>query len=104
MTVTTPDRSVEQRMDALVRANEIRSLRAELKRKLKAGQASPHELLREPPDYIDTMKVFDLLVSVSKYGRVKANKVLWTARISPSKTVGGMSERQRNELVSLVRR
>jgi hypothetical protein len=35
---------------------------------------------------------------------VKANKVLQQCRISPSKTIGGLSERQRNELVSLLRR
>jgi hypothetical protein len=35
---------------------------------------------------------------------VKANKVLQQCRISPSKTIGGLSERQRDELVSLLRR
>ena len=50
------------------------------------------------------MKVFDLLISVPKFGRVKANKILQTCRISPSKTLGGMSDRQRGEIVSLLRR
>jgi hypothetical protein len=35
---------------------------------------------------------------------VKANKVLQQCRISPSKTIGGLSERQRTELVGLLRR
>jgi hypothetical protein len=35
---------------------------------------------------------------------VKANKILQQCRISPSKTIGGLSERQRTELVSLLRR
>jgi hypothetical protein len=35
---------------------------------------------------------------------VKANKVLQQCRISPSKTIGGLSERQRSELVSLLHR
>jgi hypothetical protein len=30
-----------------------------------------------------------------KVGRVKANRVLTSARISPSKTLGGLTERQR---------
>jgi hypothetical protein len=91
-------------MDALQRANEIRSRRAQLKRDLKAGRTSIHDLLLSPPDYLETAKVFDMLLAVPKYGRVKVNKILVTCRISPSKTIGGLSERQRTELVSLLRR
>ena len=85
-------------------ANHIRTQRAQLKRDLKASRISIHELLLNPPDYVETAKVFDMLLAVPKYGRVKANKVLTQCRISPSKTVGGLSERQRNELVSFLRR
>ncbi len=99
-----PERSLVQRMDALQRANQIRTRRAQLKRDLKAGRVSIHDLLRNPPDYLETAKVFDMLLAVPKYGRVKVNKILVTCRISPSKTIGGLSERQRNELVSLLRR
>ena len=91
-------------MDALQRANEIRTRRAQLKRDLKGGRVSIHDLLLNPPDYLETAKVFDMLLAVPKYGRVKVNKILVTCRISPSKTIGGLSERQRNELVSLLRR
>ena len=91
-------------MDALQRANAIRSRRAELKRDLKAAKQSIHQLLLDPPEYLATAKVFDMLLAVPKYGRVKANKILNQCRISPSKTIGGLSERQRTELVSLLRR
>jgi len=86
----TPERSLVQRMDALSRANQIRTRRAQLKRDLKAGRASIQD-------------VFDMMLAVPKYGRVKVNKVLQTCRISPSKTIGGLSERQRSELVALLR-
>jgi hypothetical protein len=99
-----PERSLLQRMDALQRANEIRTRRAQLKRDLKAGRVSIHTLLLDPPEFLATAKVFDMLLAVPKYGRVKANKVLQQCRISPSKTIGGLSERQRDELVSLLRR
>ena len=101
---TAPERSLTQRMDALQRANEIRTRRARLKRDLKAGRTQIHGLLLDPPTYIQTAKVFDLLLSVPKYGRVKVNRILTQCRISPSKTIGGLSQRQRNELVSLLRR
>ncbi len=99
-----PERSLVQRMDALQRANEIRTRRAQLKRDLKGGRVSIHDLLADPPDYLETAKVFDMLLAVPKYGRVKVNKILLQCRISPSKTIGGLSERQRTELVSLLRR
>jgi hypothetical protein len=99
-----PERSLVQRMEALQRANEIRTRRATLKRDLKAGKVSIHDLLLEPPEYVHSAKVFDLLLAVPKYGRVKVNKVLQLCRISPSKTIGGLSPRQRTELVSMLRR
>ena len=99
-----PERSLDQRMEALKRANDIRSKRAQLKRDLKAGRINIQGLLLDPPDYLETAKVFDLLLAVPKYGRVKVNRILTHCRISPSKTIGGLSERQRNELVSYLRR
>ena len=99
-----PERSLHQRMDALQRANEIRTRRAQLKRDLKGGRVKIHDLLLEPPTYVETAKVFDMLLAVPKYGRVKVNRILSQCRISPSKTIGGLSERQRSELVAQLRR
>src|SRR6202020_458268 len=103
-TSMAPERSLNQRMDALARANQIRIKRAQLKRDLKSGRLSIHSLLLEPPEYVETAKVFDMLLAVPKYGRVKVNKILAHCRIAPSKTIGGLSERQRTELVTLLRR
>jgi hypothetical protein len=91
-------------MRALRRANEIRTKRAQLKRDLKAGKVKVEQLLLDPPEWVESAKAFDMLLAVPKYGRVKANKVLSQCRISPSKTIGGLSARQRAELVELLRR
>ena len=91
-------------MKALRRANQIRSARAQLKRDLKAGKVRIEQLLADPPEYVLSAKTFDMIVAVPKYGRVKANKILNQCRISPSKTIGGLSERQRGELVAFLRR
>ena len=99
-----PERSLDQRWMRSQRANEIRTRRAQLKRDLKAGRMSIHKLLLEPPECVETAKVFDMLLAVPKYGRVKVNKILAQCRISPSKTIGGLSERQRTELVAMLRR
>jgi len=94
-----PERSVEQRRAALIRANEIRTRRAQLKIDVKARRADAALVLLEPEDWVETMKVWDLLLAVPKIGRVKTNTILVRQRISPSKTIGGLSQRQRNELV-----
>ena len=98
------DRSLRRLLPPAARANHIRTQRAQLKRDLKAGRLSIHTLLLNPPEYVETAKVFDMMLAVPKYGRVKVNKILTNCRISPSKTIGGLSERQRSELVSFLRR
>ena len=102
--VQAPVRSLDQRMDALRRANEIRVRRAKLKKDLKAGSVHIEQILSNPPTYVETAKVFDMLMAVPKFGRVKAARFLNQCRISQSKTVGGLSDRQRAELVGLLRR
>lgn len=99
-----PPRSNTQRKEALEKANDVRTYRAELKRDLKARRKSILDLLLDPPEKLETAKVCDILLATPKYGRVKVNKVLVQCRISPSKTIGGLSQRQRTELVSMLRR
>lgn len=94
----TPVRSPSQRMEALQKANAIRSQRAQLKKELKSGELDIVAVLKDPPEFLRTAKVIDLLLVVPKFGRVKATRVLTRCRISQAKTVGGLSERQRTEL------
>ena len=86
-------------MEALKRANDIR-----VKKDLKTGRAKIEKILTNPPEYVETAKVFDMLMAVPKFGRVKAARFLNQARISQSKTVGGLSDRQRSELIGLFNR
>ena len=84
-----PERSLDQRMEALKRANDIRTARAKLKKDLKAGRAEINALLLDPPEYVITAKVFDMSLAVPKYGRVKTNRILNQCRISPPRRLGG---------------
>jgi hypothetical protein len=104
LTDSSFERSYEQRIEALNKANWIRTRRAELKRDLKAGRRQLVSVLLSPPEWIDTMKLADLMLATPKLGRVKVNKLLSRCKVSPSKTVGGASDRQRRELVGLVSR
>jgi hypothetical protein len=99
-----PSRSRAQREDALRRATAVRRQRAQLKRDLKTGRCVIEEVLTDPPAFVQTAKVADLLLAVPKYGPVKVNKLLSRCRIAPSKTIGGLSDRQRNELAALLAR
>jgi hypothetical protein len=99
---TAPERSLNQRMDALARANEIRIQRAQLKRDLQAGRPPVPTPLRAPPEYVETAKVFDMLLAVPKYGRVKVNRSAHR-RIARARRSAAL-ERQRSELISLLHR
>lgn len=99
MSVAALERTLEQRLAALERANEIRTRRAQLKRDVRAGIPFM-ALVWEPPDWLLTMQVYDLLLAVPKLGKRKAEQIMRRLRISHQKTVGGLSERQRVDLLS----
>ena len=91
-------------MIALRQSNHVRSARARLKRDLREGKVRLEQILTTNVDYLASAEVLDLLVAVPKIGPVKANRLLTTARISPSKTVGELTERQRARLIELLSR
>jgi hypothetical protein len=101
-TPQTPERTQQQRMEALRRANEIRSERARLKESLRTGDLAIVNVLSDPPACVHTAKVLDLLLAVPKYGRVKANRLLERCRVSPARTVNGLTPRQRKELLDML--
>lgn len=102
MSPDAPVRSLEQRMLALKNANEIRTRRAALKRDIRDGGTQIRDVILEPPDYALTARVYDLLVAAPKLGPVKARRALRDARVSPRKTLGGLSLRQRAELTGTL--
>jgi hypothetical protein len=99
-----PATTLDQRLRALRQANEIRSSRAALKKQLAAGRVRIEDVLAQPPDWARTAKVNALLLALPKIGPARAARFLSQCRIAPSKTVGGLSQRQRGELIELLRR
>lgn len=98
-----PQRTAEQRMTALAQGNDIRIRRAALKRKMKRDPLGGIHIalahLQDPAPWLCTMKVYDLLKAVRGIGRVAANKIIAHTRVSPSKTLEGLTERQRRLLI-----
>jgi hypothetical protein len=91
-------------MTGLRQANHVRTERAKLKQDLRAGRVRLEQILATPADYLANAEVFDLLVAVPKIGPIKAGRLLTLARISTSKTVGQLTERQRSHLSELLSR
>ena len=91
-------------MRALQHANEIRLGRARLKRELASGRARIADVIAEPPELARTAKVYDLLLALPKFGPAKTARSLTRCRIAPSKTLAGLTDRQRHELIGLFRR
>ena len=104
MTATTSSRRLEQRLEALQRANEIRTLRAQLKRDLKGGRKAIEDVLTQPPEYLTSASILDLLIWTPKRKRIKATRVLRRCQITPSRTVGALTERQRQIIIAELHR
>jgi hypothetical protein len=62
------------------------------------------QVIERPSEFEKSMKIIDLLLAMPKVGRVKANKWLARAAVSPSKTLEGLTDRQRRELALIVGR
>jgi hypothetical protein len=99
-TAAPPLRSELQRSHALELANAVRSERAAVKREVKAGDRWVVDLILDPPENLCSMKVRKLLLAVRQVGPVRAGKILRAANVAPSKTLAGLSERQRNALAA----
>jgi hypothetical protein len=99
-----PERSTDQRREALALANEVRFKRAALKAALKRGELSIVSLINEPPQYLASARIRELLLACPGYGRVKVERLLELCEVSPRKTIAGLNERQRRELVEALDR
>jgi len=92
----------EQRMHALDHANQTRSARATLKNDLATGRARIEDVLRHPPTFARTAKVSELLLAVRGVGPTRTTRALTRCQIPYEKTAAGLTERQRNALISLL--
>lgn len=87
-----------QRLRALGRANEVRHVRAQLKRRIAVQELSAAELLLEPPPAVLRWPVAELLTSQPHWGRATSHKFLARNQIGELKTVGALTDRQRRLL------
>jgi hypothetical protein len=98
MTETAPMTAEPQRLRALERANEIRLERAALKRRIAAGEVSAAEVILNPPQSAETWSVGDLLISQRRWGTTRCRRFLARNSITETKSIGTLTERQKNLL------
>jgi hypothetical protein len=92
-----------QYMRALERANKVRLARAELKRRVADGELQVADLILACPWEAESMAVADLLMSQHRWGQTRCRKFLAQIPMSEKKTVGSMTDRQRQTLASMLR-
>jgi hypothetical protein len=89
-----------QRMRALERANQARFARAELKRRVAQGEIEVAEVILTRPWEAERMAVADLLTSQRRWGHTRVRKFLASVAISENKTIGSMTDRQRQTVAA----
>ena len=92
-----------QHLRALERANEVRLARAELKRRIADGQLRVADVILSSPWEAESMAVADVLMSQRRWGRTRARRFLAGIQMSETKTLGSMTERQRNAVALAIR-
>ena len=87
-----------QHLRALARANQVRLARADLKRRIADSRLSAGEVFLECPWEAASMSVADVLMSQRRWGGTRCRKFLFGLHISETRTVGGLTQRQRAAL------
>jgi hypothetical protein len=106
---TIPVRSLEQRREALLKANAIRVGMSVVKRDIGKlsrvdGQVRAAELLENPTPLVMSMQVGHLVASIERVGYTKMLRLVTLVGIrSSDRHVGELSERQRYALAALLR-
>ena len=93
-----PMASMPQHMQALARANEVRLARAALKRDIAAGRLAAADAVIDCPPETENMTLIELLTSQKRWGRTRARKFLSGMLLPENKSLGTLTERQRQML------
>jgi hypothetical protein len=96
-TATAP---AAQHLRALAQANRVRLARAELKRQVADGETPVADVVLSCPWEAESMTISDLLMSQHRWGQTRCRRFLASIPMSETKTIGSMTDRQRQALAS----
>lgn len=97
----TTDRTALQRKTALAKANATRAGKRQLKDNLRAGNLTIFAALDS--EWASRMTVEELLLATPRVGPVTTRRLCCRLGLSPSKRVGGLTERQLSVLTAALR-
>ena len=80
---------------ALQRANQVRSARALLKRRMASGDVTAAEVILGHRWEIETMTIAEVLISQRQWGSGRCHEFLLGLTMHENQTIGAMTERQR---------
>jgi hypothetical protein len=91
-----------QHLRALEHANKVRLARAELKRRIAAGDVRVPDVVLESPWEARSMELSELLMSQKRWGRERCRRLLLALGIPENKQIGTLTERQRSALAAML--
>lgn len=91
------------RLRALEMANEVRSRRARLYESARRGQSDLRAVILRPEPWIERAPVERVLRAVPGVGRARAAEILRRTKVSPTRALGELTERQRRQIVEVLR-
>lgn len=97
---TPPQLTPEQRANALAKAAEARTARAEVKNQLKLGTLSLVAALESTDDIVGKLKVQALLESLPGVGKIKARRLMDDIGIAENRRVQGLGAQQKQALLA----
>lgn len=98
--MSLPYLSEDEKLNALKKAQEMRSKRAEVRVKLKQGTLTVQEVLDSVDDeVIARMRVTYLLQSLPQIGKVTSEKIMQEIGINENRRVQGLGKRQKERLL-----
>ncbi|HEY8392320.1 MAG TPA: integration host factor, actinobacterial type [Capillibacterium sp.] len=95
-----PKLTIEEKKQALKKAQQVRSQRAKIRQDLKAGRTGIREILEQVDnDVIAKMRVAYLLESLPRIGKVRTRKIMNEIGIDETRRVQGLGSRQKQALI-----
>jgi hypothetical protein len=96
-------------MEALARANAVRTGRARLRREVATGRRAVADVIIDPPAEARTASVGDVLGWQHRWGRARVNRFLAELRarrvafVAESRPLKALTPRERHQLVAELR-
>lgn len=91
--------ATRQCMTALAEANRVRLARADLKRQINTGQRSILGVILDPPDFMESCEISELLMAQTRWGITRTRRLLAVIPVPENKPVGSLTARQRHALI-----